>query len=313
MSKADWEEHPLFATAVPEKLNPEFAALQNLLYDDSAAAVAENFRLQGNEAFRKGPRGHADALSFYQKGLEVPDVPPPLAALLFSNIASVHLKRDNNRAALEAAERALALDEAAAKAWYKKARALLALDRLDDAMETVDAAKQRFAAEAEFVALGGEIQQRIDARARQRAADERVAAGRVQYARQLMATLSAKKIAVADPFAASASTPWGAAVLLVQQNVVLCSVVVDFADERISEFLGRVGENETVQDVLETLLRPPPPWATAPYDLGSVSCSVLTPTGPVVLERGVDTTLLEAWRTPGFLLSVPFHLVVQRV
>ncbi len=53
-SSSEEELAPLWWDKIPDKPTPEYEALTSLLYDGEPIEIAENFREQGNEAFKKG-------------------------------------------------------------------------------------------------------------------------------------------------------------------------------------------------------------------------------------------------------------------
>lgn len=51
---ANEELSPLWWDKVPENTTAEYEALHQLLYDGEPVEIAENFKEQGNEAFKRG-------------------------------------------------------------------------------------------------------------------------------------------------------------------------------------------------------------------------------------------------------------------
>ncbi|KAJ1562738.1 hypothetical protein HK405_008457 [Cladochytrium tenue] len=134
---------PLFMTQLPTAgdaaANDALNALHALLYDGDPNEVALNFKNQGNEAFREGPRRYRDAIEFYSKGLAVDGLKdPPLTAVLYVNRAAVNLELGNYRKVLQDCAAALRIDPRATKALYRSARALLALDMLAEAKDCLE-------------------------------------------------------------------------------------------------------------------------------------------------------------------------------
>jgi tetratricopeptide (TPR) repeat protein len=141
----EMDEVPLFMTDVPENVGeiPALAALQSLLYDDGTPEeVAANFKAQGNEAYKLGPSGYADAIKFYGQGLEQRCADAGLNALLHLNRAAVHLARGNHGKAMVDCEEAIGLSpedkNVLEKGHLRAAKACMQLDRLPEALDHLD-------------------------------------------------------------------------------------------------------------------------------------------------------------------------------
>lgn len=140
----EMDEVPLFMTEVPENVGeiPALAALQSLLYDGSPEEVAANFKAQGNEAYKLGAAGYADAVKFYTQGLEQKCSDAGLNALLHLNRAAVHLSKGNYGKALLDCEDAVKLSpddkKVLEKGHLRAAKACMQLDRLSEAKEHLD-------------------------------------------------------------------------------------------------------------------------------------------------------------------------------
>lgn len=113
------------------------------------ADVAEALRKQANDLFRQGR--YRDALSFYKQALD--EVGNALSdeqrRLLWSNVSACHLQLGNYRSCLRViAQGVLALtpgvenappsDETTKKALFRSARALVKLERFDDARDALE-------------------------------------------------------------------------------------------------------------------------------------------------------------------------------
>ena len=70
--------------------NLELEALKALAYEGTPLEIAQNFKTQGNEAFRE--RRFRDALEFYTKGLAAKSEDTQLEANLLLNRAAVNLE-----------------------------------------------------------------------------------------------------------------------------------------------------------------------------------------------------------------------------
>ena len=158
-------QHPLFMTEMDAEDNENIAALQALAYEGTPLENATNFKEQGNESFRE--KRWANAKEFYSSGINVlvaearrrakGDPPRPeqlqsledptydldapdevasetaLLELLYVNRAACHLELKNYRSCTLDCAGALRLNPANVKAFYRSARALVALGKLADA------------------------------------------------------------------------------------------------------------------------------------------------------------------------------------
>merc|ERR1712232_436168 len=107
------------------------------------AKLSHEAKERGNAAFRESDADNA--LVHYTRALNLAAVPsagasPSERAMLFSNRAAAQLKLGDFKAALADAEAAVGLDQKNAKAHYRKAQALIGLNRSDDAASGLRAA-----------------------------------------------------------------------------------------------------------------------------------------------------------------------------
>ncbi|EON96405.1 putative tpr repeat protein [Phaeoacremonium minimum UCRPA7] len=152
---ADLNKSPLFMTELEE--NDDIAALQALAYEGTSLENAVNFKEQGNECFQV--KQWSDAKEFYGKGVaivvteerrrakgEKPREGDPdgddseeirkqkaVLEVLYVNRAACELELKNYRSAWLDCGRALQLNPKNLKAYYRSAKALLAVGRIADA------------------------------------------------------------------------------------------------------------------------------------------------------------------------------------
>ncbi|KAH6568375.1 hypothetical protein BASA61_003255 [Batrachochytrium salamandrivorans] len=110
-------------------------ALQSLSFDGTPIEVAENFKHQGNAAYAEGHRKYKDAIVFYTKGLAVKADDSKLNSILHSNRAAVNLDLGNYRQVLNDCAAAIRLNPNNIKAFFRSAKALLALDRISEGID----------------------------------------------------------------------------------------------------------------------------------------------------------------------------------
>jgi hypothetical protein len=88
----EMDRHPLFMRDLeaddPENL--ELEALKALAYEGTPLELAQNFKEQGNEAFRE--KRYRDSLEFYTKGIIAKSGDAEIEKNLFLNRAAVNLE-----------------------------------------------------------------------------------------------------------------------------------------------------------------------------------------------------------------------------
>uniref|UniRef100_A0A0E0KJ23 Cns1/TTC4 wheel domain-containing protein n=1 Tax=Oryza punctata TaxID=4537 RepID=A0A0E0KJ23_ORYPU len=102
-------------------------------------SAAAEYKEKGNRFVKMGRSHYADAVDCYTKAitqmepLPPPPVPSPDASVLFANRAHVNLLLGNHRRALDDAARAVQLSPSNVKAYYRAAKAAIALSLLSEA------------------------------------------------------------------------------------------------------------------------------------------------------------------------------------
>ncbi|KAI9004229.1 hypothetical protein BC832DRAFT_532006 [Gaertneriomyces semiglobifer] len=132
---------PLFMKTMPTEKdleeNDTLSALNSLIYDGTPDEIAENFKKHGNEAFQSGPRNYRHAIHYYTKALSQ-DPSVQLQATILVNRAAVNLNLGNYRKVLNDCSQVFELDAEKGiqvKAYYRAAKALLALDKVEEAAD----------------------------------------------------------------------------------------------------------------------------------------------------------------------------------
>ena len=153
-------ETPFFMTELPDNLedNVKLQALQALLYDGTPEENATNFKEQGNEAFKSGRPGYKDALIFYTKGIDQKPNDALLLAQLYNNRAAVHLALKNFGFAARDAALSISKDQSNVKAFWRAAKASLALEKIPEAETFCGKGLELFPENSDLVSLVKEIQ-----------------------------------------------------------------------------------------------------------------------------------------------------------
>ncbi|KAJ3043836.1 40S ribosomal protein [Rhizophlyctis rosea] len=131
---------PLFMDRLPTaedaEENETLAAIQSLVYDGNPDEIATNFKNQGNDCYKQ--KDYRNAIQYYNKGLQAKSDNRILNATLLCNRAAVNLDLGNYRKVLTDCAAALRLDLSNIKAFFRSTKALLALDRVDEALDCCD-------------------------------------------------------------------------------------------------------------------------------------------------------------------------------
>eukprot|EP00160_Parvularia_atlantis_P020080 Unigene8164_Nuclearia_a/m.25045 Unigene8164_Nuclearia_a/g.25045 ORF Unigene8164_Nuclearia_a/g.25045 Unigene8164_Nuclearia_a/m.25045 type:complete len:380 (+) Unigene8164_Nuclearia_a:60-1199(+) len=331
--KAAARRIPLLMDDVPADAgdNPALAAIQSLLYDDTPDAVADNFRQQGNEAYKgalaagRDPRRLRDAVQSYTKGLAARPPDAALRAALLLNRAAANLELENYRQVKIDCADALAIEPGSAKAHFRLARAHAALGQHNAALEACDVGLRHQSHNDALRAERERILQLIarrqeDERARQAAADLRaqeqrrlddaIAAAGVRLVTQTATSLAVPEASLGEHkvhLDASGRLHWPMMLLYPEHQQT--DIIGDFAqDDTFADHLAVVFEYAADTDEGRALA--PPPWdAQRQYKPASLEVffEVKRADGSPALSRvGQQATL-------GRVLAHPQYVVVDRV
>ncbi|RDA91659.1 hypothetical protein CP533_0042 [Ophiocordyceps camponoti-saundersi (nom. inval.)] len=312
---ADLNKSPLFMTEMEE--NDDTAALQALSYEGTPLENAADFKERGNECFRV--RGYVDAREFYAKGIAVltavkavdkTDVDDDdnddeeekanMLEALYVNRAACNLELENYRSCYLDCAAALRLNRRNVKAYYRAARALLAVDRVRDAAEACSAGLAVDPENASLRAASDAVVARkdaLDAHARRLSARAQDASRR---ARLVAAALAARNV---PPLRTSDRPPDadGLAIALVPdpddpRSALAFPAVLLYPLRLESDVIKAFVETESLQDHLQYVL--PPPWdCDGEYAAAKdVSCYIETRHGSL-LKMGKRVPLLKVLAT----------------
>jgi len=112
-------------------------ALDSLNYLDgqTTVEVAEQFKLQGNEAFNKGKEYFKAAQNYYSKAIRQPNVPANKRTVYFSNRAAVEFELENYGKSIEDCNEAIKLDPKNLKAYYRGHKASNKLGKFEEGLD----------------------------------------------------------------------------------------------------------------------------------------------------------------------------------
>ncbi|KAI1853214.1 hypothetical protein JX265_000287 [Neoarthrinium moseri] len=308
-----WRElnkSPLFMTELEE--NDDTEALRALAYEGTPLEVATDFKERGNEYFRA--KRWNDACEFYEKGILVlrgeerkragrdiqgrvieasetePDEPEEvekqrtLLESMYVNRAASHLELKNYRSCWLDGAAALRLNPKNIKAYYRSAKALLAVDRIEEAD---DACARGLALDEENKALRAVAQEIIKKNelvvARKKRENERLAK---EKRRELLLKAALKARGIRMRSTEKPPEMEDARVRLVPDeddptSTLSFPTVLLYPADLESDFIKAFNEQETVADHLSYVF--PLPWdKNGDYTLAGVECYMDTVTGGLI-------------------------------
>lgn len=137
-----WDSVPLFMKDLPADADSDtqtaLDALQSLAFDGTPDEVALNFKTQANDYFKS--KRYREALGFYSQAIDANPEDKALLETLYANRAACNLELQNYGATLRDTSQVLGLNKANEKAYYRATKALIALDRCEDAVQCAKAA-----------------------------------------------------------------------------------------------------------------------------------------------------------------------------
>lgn len=308
---------PFFMTELEE--NDDTAALQALDYEGTPLENAAHFKERGNECFKV--RGYVDAREFYTKGIlilaaeerkrkrgevkegeedtqeEIQSQRSMLEAMSV-NRAACHLELKNYRSCWLDCAVALRLNPSNVKACYRSAKALLAVDRIEEADDICARGLELDEGNKALQAVAQDIIKRAKELAARRKKEEERKSTERRRESLLQAAIKARGI----PMRSTEKPPdmEDAKVQLVPdpddpRSALSFPAVLLYPVHYESDFIKAFEENHTVADHLSYVF--PLPWdQKGVYSVDNVECYVETKEGGL-LKMGRKVTLLKVLST----------------
>jgi tetratricopeptide (TPR) repeat protein len=307
---ADLNKLPLFMTSLEE--NDDLEAIKALAYEGTPLEVASGFRERGNECFKES--NWKDAKEFYSKGIQVllvevrkrqngenttkdkEEVTKEVAVLeaCLVNRAACHMTLKNYRSCVMDCGSAIKINKRNIKAYYRSAKALLALDRI---AEADDACTKGLEIDPENKALQGiasELIKRNEKVAEKKRKEmereirrrkEEVTLKAAFKARNIKTRQTAQPPEMEDAKVELTPDPVDPASSLSFPTVLLYPLALE------SDFIKAFNETQTLGDHLAYIL--PVPWdKKGEYTPAGVECYMETITGGLI-KVGRKVTLLK--------------------
>jgi tetratricopeptide (TPR) repeat protein len=310
---ADLNRTPLFMTELEE--NDELEAFKALAYEGTPAEVALNFKERGNECFKRGQ--WQDAKEFYTKGIQVLEAEQRKRAnearsehaksqeeleelqileTSLVNRAACHLSLHNYRSCTLDCAAVLRLNPKNVKAYYRSAKALLALSKIPQADDVcarglaLDPSNSSLKAVAEqIIAKNAAVQakkQKELEREQQKRKEEMLLKAALK-ARGIKVRKTKQPPEMEDARVQLVPDPGDPTSELVFPTVLLYPLHLQ------SDFIKDFGETETLGSRLAHILAEPAPWdRDRLYTYKGVECYMETLTGGLI-KVGKNITLLK--------------------
>ncbi|KAI2622242.1 TPR-like protein [Hypomontagnella submonticulosa] len=298
---ADLKKTPFFMTELEE--NDETEAFKALAYEGTPLENGSEFKERGNECFVA--KRWADAKEFYTKGILIlaaeerkrakgeptpdtteDDVKEQRRVLesLYVNRAACHLELKNYRSCWLDCAAALRLNDKNIKAYYRSAKAFLAVGRIEEAD---DACARGLALDENNAALKGVardiVKRSEEAAAKQKKENERVAQ---EKRREMLIKAALKARNIKTRTTAQPPEMEDAALKLVPdpddpRSSLSFPTVLLYPAHLKSDFIKAFNETDTLADHLGYVF--PLPWDKAgEYTLAGVECYMETLSGGLV-------------------------------
>ncbi|EPE33663.1 TPR-like protein [Glarea lozoyensis ATCC 20868] len=307
---AELNKSPLFMTEL--EANDDLEALKALAYEGTPAEVAGGFKERGNECFQV--KGWGDAKEFYTKGIQVlllevrkrqtgkgeetdsAEVKKEVGILEASlvNRAACHLELKNYRQCVLDCGSALKINGRNVKAYYRSAKALLALGKIEEAD---DACAKGLSVDEGNVALKG-VAREIIKKNEEITRRKKIEAEREQKTRLELVTLRAALKARGIKTRKTAQPPEmeDAKIQLTPDptdptSTISFPTILLYPLHLESDFIKAFNELEPISHHLSYIL--PLPWDLKhEYTPANVECYIETTTGGL-LKVGKKATLLK--------------------
>jgi hypothetical protein len=256
--------------------------------------VALNFKVSGNERFKQ--KMYLDAREFYTKALTVKCDRDDINFACLNNRAQCNLEMKNYRKCITDCRDALKITPNAEKTWFRSAKALLALDKVEEAEACIANAIMLNPEHTQINELAGKIEKRKEHL-------EKLEAVRRERERKKKWEEDAIKIALKARNIPTKKTnsppemPDGIKIAFAEQGKpesgLTFPILLIYHLHLQTDMIAAMPETTTVGEQLTEVLAEPQPWDDKrEYTVGGVECYMETKTGGLV-KVGRKVSLLE--------------------
>ncbi|KAA8909461.1 tetratricopeptide repeat domain-containing protein [Sphaerosporella brunnea] len=291
---------PLFMTELDEtgaddtSENTALEAIKALQEEGEPWEVALNFKISGNERFKQ--KMYLDAREFYTKALAVKCDRDDINVACLNNRAQCNLEMRNYRKCITDCREALKITPNAEKTWFRSAKALLALDKVDEAETCIANAVMLAPEHTQILDLQEKIKKRkehlekLDAERRERESKKKWAADAIKIALQAR-NISTRKTS------SPPELPDGIKIAFAEEGKpesgLTFPVLLIYHLHLQTDMIAAMPETTTVGEQLTEVLSEPLPWdEKKEYSVNSVECYMETKMGGLV-KFGRKVSLLE--------------------
>ncbi|KAL4438075.1 hypothetical protein ABPG74_016854 [Tetrahymena malaccensis] len=255
------KNHPLFMKEIPKNIEdyPELLALQNLMFDDTPENLAQNFKRQGNEHFKKGEGKRyfiRQALNAYTEGIEARSSEKDVNAQLHNNRALMNMKLKNFGKAIDDCKMAIKYDEKFIKAYFRKAQIESLLRRYDESLLTCLTGLQHEPNNKELLDIKKESEKQIENERKRR---EKIQEHKNTQTLLLHTELKKRKIYLGNQmmdFPDSCKK----CVYLDDEKVLHIPIFVHYPEFSQMDYIDDTREKDVLKDHLAAIFKEPLPW-----------------------------------------------------
>ncbi|EEB06856.1 HSP chaperone complex subunit [Schizosaccharomyces japonicus yFS275] len=278
--------------------NLELEALKAMAYEGEPHEIAQNFREHGNECFKQ--KQYKEAIEYYTKAIAQKCGHTDIEIACYSNRAGCNLIFGNYRKVLDDCAQVLKRDPKHVKAYYRSAKALIVLKRLDEAEKCLDVCKSGNADDPAIVLLEKELITKKKQQEKLLAEKARREQSEALRRDALTNALKQRSIRVV---ASEESPDMGDAKLHLEvpedaSSELFFPTILLYPLESQSDFVPALSEHSTAQDLLNTVFETPAEWDTsAEYRPNVVDAFIQTSTGGLV-KVGKRVPILKVLQHP---------------
>jgi tetratricopeptide (TPR) repeat protein len=294
---------PFFMTELDDDVDEDnqfVDALKALVYDGEPHEIAMNFKNQGNDCFKE--KKYGDAISYYTRALDVHSGVDGIDVACYTNRAACNLELRNYRRCINDCKLALAKDPTNVKAVYRSARAYLAVDKIDEALDIASYGLSLDPSNLTLLSVSQSATNRKNTLAelqRKKEAEQRL---REQKQNNLKMGLESRNLTVINTGHKQEESLQGLKVVLEDDldpgSALTFPLIFLYPLELETDLIQYAAENSTIANYLEEVFASPPHWFEhsaehlKDYALPNLAVYAQTTTGGLV-KVGKNSTLIK--------------------
>lgn len=259
---AELNKMPFFMTKLDESdENTELEALKALAYEGEPYEVAENFKNQGNDLYKV--KRFKDARELYTKGIDVKCKDDKINEALYANRAICELELKNYRRCINDCKMALSINPKNLKCYYRMGKAFFALDKLDEAQETVDFGLKIDDSNVSLQNLLNNITKRLadlkliketKLKEQQEKENKKIMLESAMTLRNVKSIITKEPAELLKEAKAKLEDPMDFESQIIYPAIIMYPTTNEF------DFIGEVSELTTVQELIDLVMQRPEEW-----------------------------------------------------